>query len=334
MLVRHGRHPRDCLQEFLYLLPEDSRTFPVDYPDARHSEHNGIIHIVHHLVDRIVQPLATDIYLRTEIQLPLGNRRVVLYRGGLPWSLPHRLFVFVGTDSLHLVRRNLGAYIADIDYNVLRGELDHFPYKSSGFKPDLFPYFQRGVPECFQMLLLYPLPLHLLTGPFIGLFLFPLTGPFPAGIELLYFTASDVTCDDVVCDSGSEISTTPAAKQNMLFDLLKSGLLYDENGKLDATTRYKILSVLGYGGWEQLKDEESLHYNRAERENAAAAAGENPQVSEIDDHDAHVQVHTRFLLSAQMQNNPDAALEEKIIRHIREHKNFKAVEAEVEREKA
>ena len=153
-------------------------------------------------------------------------------------------------------------------------------------------------------------------------------------IELLYFTASDVTCDDVVCDSGSEISTTPAAKQNMLFDLLKSGLLYDENGKLDATTRYKILSVLGYGGWEQLKDEESLHYNRAERENAAAAAGENPQVSEIDDHDAHVQVHTRFLLSAQMQNNPDAALEEKIIRHIREHKNFKAVEAEVEREKA
>lgn len=153
-------------------------------------------------------------------------------------------------------------------------------------------------------------------------------------IELLRFTSADITSDDVVCDSGSEISATPASRQNMLFELLRSGLLYDENGRLDATTRYKILSVLGYGGWEQLKDEETLHYNRAERENAAAAAGGTPSVSEIDDHDAHVAVHTRYLLGAERQNNPDPALEERLLAHIRAHRNFKAVEAEANHEKA
>lgn len=150
-------------------------------------------------------------------------------------------------------------------------------------------------------------------------------------IELLRFTSADITSDDVVCDSGSEISATPASRQNMLFELLRSGLLYDENGRLDATTRYKILSVLGYGGWEQLKDEETLHYNRAERENAAAAAGGTPSVSEIDDHDAHIAAHTRYLLGAERQNNPDPALEERLLAHIRAHKNFKAVEAEAKK---
>ena len=92
--------------------------------------------------------------------------------------------------------------------------------------------------------------------------------------------------------------------------------------------------MLGYGGWEQLKDEETLHYNRAERENAAAAAGGTPSVSEIDDHDAHVAVHTRYLLGAERQNNPDPALEERLLAHIRAHRNFKAVEAEANHEKA
>lgn len=151
-------------------------------------------------------------------------------------------------------------------------------------------------------------------------------------VELLRFTASDITSDDVVCDSGSEISLTPAAKQNMLFDLLKSGLLYDENGRLDSTTRYKILSVLGYGGWEQLKDAETLHYNRAERENGAVAAGETPEVSEIDDHDAHIAVHTRYVLGAECRNNPDKTVAEKLTAHIREHRRFKALESEVNRE--
>lgn len=141
-------------------------------------------------------------------------------------------------------------------------------------------------------------------------------------IELIRFSESDIGGDDVVCDTENELSTSPATKQNMLFELLKAGLLYDADGRLDESTRYKILDVMGYGGWEQIRDEKTLHRNRAERENEG-----EPDIKEYDDHDAHIAVHTQYLLSREFSSLPDhAAREKKLVAHIREHKRFRAVE--------
>lgn len=149
-------------------------------------------------------------------------------------------------------------------------------------------------------------------------------------IELMKFSSSDISCDDIVFDSGNELSETPASKQNMLFELLKSGLLYDERGRLDETTRYKLLDVLGYGGWERVKDVKTLHYNRAERENESQA-----EIKEYDDHEAHIAAHTKYLLSKELSARADAQTAEKALAaHIREHKKYMRLtkEAEVEKE--
>ena len=69
-------------------------------------------------------------------------------------------------------------------------------------------------------------------------------------VELIHFNASDISCDDVVFETENELTSTPAQRQSMLFDLLNMGLLSDENGKLSDSTRNRVLEAVGYGGWD------------------------------------------------------------------------------------
>ncbi|MCL2061238.1 MAG: hypothetical protein FWH03_01245 [Firmicutes bacterium] len=150
-------------------------------------------------------------------------------------------------------------------------------------------------------------------------------------VELIYWNKSDITCDDVVFDTENEISSTPAVKQSLMFDLLRMGLLHDENGKLSDAMRYKILDVLGYGGWEFTRDMESLNIARAAKENLSIKQG-NPEVLEIDRHDLHIAEHTKYCLGGEFQKlsakNP--SLKERLMQHIREHKQFSSLETEAE----
>lgn len=72
--------------------------------------------------------------------------------------------------------------------------------------------------------------------------------------ELVYWKASDISCDDVVFDTENELNSTPAANRNLMFELLRMGLLHDENGKLSDETRFKILDSLGFGGFGSATD--------------------------------------------------------------------------------
>ena len=142
-------------------------------------------------------------------------------------------------------------------------------------------------------------------------------------MELISWSASDLSSDDIVFGSVNEISGTVASKQNTMFELLRSGLLHDGNGKLPDATRRKILDVFGYGGWEQTQYVNSLHSTRAERENYALSK-QPLTVSEIDDHLLHVEEHTKFMLSSDFDSirERDPSLEEKMLDHIRKHKQY------------
>lgn len=71
-------------------------------------------------------------------------------------------------------------------------------------------------------------------------------------VELVTWNRSDISCDDVVFDTENELNNTPATRQNMIFELLRAGLLNNEEGRLTDDVRYKILDTLGY---EFLKSE-------------------------------------------------------------------------------
>jgi hypothetical protein len=142
-------------------------------------------------------------------------------------------------------------------------------------------------------------------------------------VELMSFTASDIGCDDVVFDTENELNSTLAMRQNTVFELLKSGLLHDGDGRLDEETRYRILDTLGYGGWESKTDERAVHIKRADRENAGAVGGEKLEVCELDNHELHIARHTRFALTdSNFVGRRGGAARERLLSHIREHKRY------------
>lgn len=146
-------------------------------------------------------------------------------------------------------------------------------------------------------------------------------------VELYYFNSSDLGSDDVVFDTESELSYTPAQKKSAVYELIDAGLLTDDTGKLSERTKAKLLEILGFGSIDNTLDIESLHINKADEENLSGF--KKPiGVDEYDDHELHIAEHTRFLLSAEsegVRKNPET--KKNALEHLRAHKNMAAKNA-------
>ncbi len=146
-------------------------------------------------------------------------------------------------------------------------------------------------------------------------------------VELYYFNSSDLGSDDVVFDTESELSYTPAQKKSAVYELIDAGLLTDDTGKLSERTKAKLLEILGFGSIDNTLDIESLHINKADEENLSGF--KKPiGVDEYDDHELHIAEHTRFLLSAEsegVRKNPET--KENALEHLRAHKTMAAENA-------
>ena len=136
-------------------------------------------------------------------------------------------------------------------------------------------------------------------------------------VQIFYWQGSSLSADDVVLDTSNELSETPATRKNMVMELLKSGILSGEDGKIDSRTKVKVLDMLGFGNWEAGQDLASLQVRRAKTENLSE---KGIYVLEIDDHSVHIEEHTKYLLEH------DGTLEKEkmdlLLLHIREHKMF------------
>ena len=150
-------------------------------------------------------------------------------------------------------------------------------------------------------------------------------------VELVRFTSSSLSCDDVVFETENELTSTPAQRQSMLFDLYNMGLLSDENGKISDVTRSRILDAVGYGGWEATRENSDLQSANARRENLAIV-DKAPEVREIDDDAIHIDEHTRFMLSGEFNSLCDGKsnLSEVMLEHIRAHKRQIRLKREAE----
>ena len=136
--------------------------------------------------------------------------------------------------------------------------------------------------------------------------------------ELVSFSASDISADDVEFVSGYE--RTAAERREEILNLLSLGLLQKEGGGLSDETRARVLDALGYGSFENAKDVSHLHIKKAERENVLLEEAE-VQAAAYDDHALHVAEHVRALLSGREN---DEAVRGRIERHIASHRRAEA----------
>lgn len=149
-------------------------------------------------------------------------------------------------------------------------------------------------------------------------------------LELVYFMASDISSEDIVFESDSEITESLAQRRSMVFELLNAGLLQDENGKLSNRMRLKALDLLGFGIWENAKDINELHTKKASTENLEMVNNKIAKVSEIDNHDLHINEHISFMLSNEYKQNETDKIEQDFLKHIREHKKMKSFEQNIQ----
>lgn len=137
-------------------------------------------------------------------------------------------------------------------------------------------------------------------------------------VEVFYFVGSDIGSDDVVFETENELTDTPATRRSMLFDLLNAGILSDSEGKLSASAKAKILSLMGFGNWDSAQDTTQLHIQRAESENVDI---DHAEVLDVDDHALHIEQHTRFVISGNL-TEVDKAYRQKVLQHIQQHKQY------------
>lgn len=135
-------------------------------------------------------------------------------------------------------------------------------------------------------------------------------------VEAVAFIGSELGGDDVVQETDSEMVESPATRKNMVLELMRYGLLSDENGMISNRNRAKIVEMLGFGNWEAAKNSEEVHLKKAERENAEMAAGNAVEPSELDAHDLHISEHSAYAAGADVTAETLAAIE----KHVRRHK--------------
>ncbi|MBQ4272114.1 MAG: hypothetical protein IJB95_00460 [Clostridia bacterium] len=144
------------------------------------------------------------------------------------------------------------------------------------------------------------------------------------GAEIFYFKGSDIGSDDVVFETENQLTDTPATRRTMLFDLLNAGILYNKDGKLTESAKAKILSMMGFGNWDNAQDITQLHIDRAQNENVDIA---NATILPVDDHNLHIEEHTRFVISN--FGIAEKTVIDKVLAHIDLHKRTLQQQADI-----
>ena len=142
-------------------------------------------------------------------------------------------------------------------------------------------------------------------------------------VQMYYWDKNEICSDDVVFETSSDVNDSLVQRRTMLLDLIKQGLLFDEDGKFSPSMRRKCLDLLGFGTWENSVDLQALQINRAREENVSVVNNEEVKVSSIDDHKIHIDEHSAYVLSGEIKSKLNSKqIEEKIIKHIEEHKKI------------
>lgn len=136
-------------------------------------------------------------------------------------------------------------------------------------------------------------------------------------LSLFYFKSGDITSDDVVLEADSEINLTPAQRRTVIYDMLDRGLFSDDDGKVSASVKNKILETLGYKSFGGNRDLARLHRVRCGEENLQLKSGD-AEVRSYDDHSVHITEHTAFLLTEKL--TPEQ--ERRFVAHLNEHKKL------------
>jgi len=144
-------------------------------------------------------------------------------------------------------------------------------------------------------------------------------------VDVMDWTASDLKPEDVIMDSFSALSESPAQKRQMVFDLLGMGLFNNpDTGAIDRPTRTRILEMLQFLDWEGANDDDQAHIAKAERENRQLAQGAMLIPTDYDFHILHVKRHNEYRVTTEYEAivNQYPQIDEMFTQHVAIHMQY------------
>jgi hypothetical protein len=126
-----------------------------------------------------------------------------------------------------------------------------------------------------------------------------------------------LSSDEVYIENENELLYTETQKKEMIFKLYESGILFNEDGKLNPTTKERVLDLLGYKDLDYKKGLSKLQVEKAQSENAKIRK-HGLDVDIVDDHNVHIDEHTRYVLSEYAELNEEE--KQRLFSHIEKHK--------------
>lgn len=147
-------------------------------------------------------------------------------------------------------------------------------------------------------------------------------------VDVQYWTANQLTSEDVIVENASALSETPSQRRQMVFDLMASGVFNrPDNNPYSLEGVRRILDMLELGHWETgIDDEEQLQTSYARREQSRFMQGQPSGINDFDNHEVHLREHNQFRMKPEyqmmLQTPQGQMLDQMFQQHINEHRNM------------
>lgn len=137
--------------------------------------------------------------------------------------------------------------------------------------------------------------------------------------------SDDINSYDVEFTTENELLMSEDMQKENFFNAFNLGFYTDENGRIPQRVKQMGLEYMKLGKYTELMNLNQLQMQAAQRENSFFESGSLPKVSELDEHDIHIEEHMRYVLQMRFQilksRKPDYALA--LEEHIAQHKAVK-----------
>lgn len=134
-----------------------------------------------------------------------------------------------------------------------------------------------------------------------------------------YVNSELVRSDDVFIKGDSEFLYSEVQRKELIYKLVSSGILNDQQGNVSPIVKSKLLDLMGYGELDYTNGLTRLQQEKAQMENEkmrSSALG----IEEIDDHNIHVDEHVKYVLSEYAELDEKTKI--RYFEHVKSHKQF------------
>ena len=146
--------------------------------------------------------------------------------------------------------------------------------------------------------------------------------------KALVWCHEDINSYDVEYMTENELMMSEDMQKQRFFDAYNMGLFTDNEGRIPERVKQRALEFMRIGNYSDIMNIHLLQMQAAQRENVFFENGVIPKVSDLDEHEIHVEEHLRYALQMDFQllkmKKPEYAVA--LENHIKEHKQVIAME--------